>query len=63
MYVTEFGIMIDDKDLQPENKYSLIFVNVLGSSIVVRLSQPEKAYLPIDITDEGMTTDFSDSQP
>ena len=43
MFVTEFGIVIDVKPLQPEKVPYSILVTELGIAIDVKPLQPEKA--------------------
>ena len=55
MLVTEFGISIEVKPIQPEKASFPILVTELGISIDVSSEQPLKAEPPILSTDLGMT--------
>ena len=58
MEVTELGMVISVKPVQPENALLPMEVTELGIVIAVKLVQEENALLPIDFTELPIVTVF-----
>ncbi len=61
--MTELGIVKDVKPLQYPKAIISIEVTEFGMSMVVRLSQPQKALLPMVVMELGITIEESELHP
>ena len=63
MLVTDDGMFIEVREVQPEKAEIPILVTDDGMFIEVREEQSEKAELPMLVTDDGMFIEVREEQP